>query len=320
MSFDLEDSDGDTPLHLAVMKDYPELVELMLAILEDASSASIGIFLNRQNSNGETALHLAIPYWPQPLISSLWSDREGVSFGLQDYRGNTPLHVAVTSDCLELIQHMVNQGSPNVTHHKNIHGETALQMAIRCGKWEIFNFLFGRQQGGLNIEIEDNDGNSLLHLAALGGCLQIVQDLTPHCAGFINSQNKNGETALHLALNHCRTRITRFLLEQEGIDFEIKDLHGETPLLCAIQAGCWHIVQHLVERCNATKFINHQNHDGETALHNAIRLGYVDTAGLLVQHGANMDLKDMQGRIPLMIAAENNDRESVQLLVVAMMG
>nr|XP_020468667.1 cyclin-dependent kinase 4 inhibitor C [Monopterus albus]XP_020468668.1 cyclin-dependent kinase 4 inhibitor C [Monopterus albus]XP_020468669.1 cyclin-dependent kinase 4 inhibitor C [Monopterus albus]XP_020468670.1 cyclin-dependent kinase 4 inhibitor C [Monopterus albus] len=52
-----------------------------------------------------------------------------------------------------------------------------------------------------------------------------------------------------------------------------------------------------------------------TVVHDAAREGFVDTACVLMQHGANVNLVDEQGNLPLHLAAREGHLEVVRLLI-----
>lgn len=60
--------------------------------------------------------------------------------------------------------------------------------------------------------------------------------------------------------------------------------------------------------------VNATNENGTTALHVACQLGWIDGIRQLLSYGARM-LPDKQGNTPLHIAAQQNDRETIELFV-----
>lgn len=72
-------------------------------------------------------------------------------------------------------------------------------------------------------------------------------------------------------------------------------IFGSTPLFAPITWGDANAVRLLLEAgidCNA------QRERGETALHHAIRMGKFDIARMLLAHGANPRIKDIDGQAP----------------------
>jgi len=74
----------------------------------------------------------------------------------------------------------------------------------------------------------------------------------------------------------------------------------ERPLAVAAQRGNLPMLRALLEaRADATKTIGE---DGETALHFAVRFGRFDSVRALLDHGAPVDMADLQGRKPMSLA------------------
>ena len=54
--------------------------------------------------------------------------------------------------------------------------------------------------------------------------------------------------------------------------------------------------------------------DGYTPLHNASMRGLIEIVRLLIELGANLEVKDKQGRTPLGLATRHKHEETVKLL------
>ncbi|KAE8392553.1 ankyrin repeat-containing domain protein [Aspergillus alliaceus] len=92
--------------------------------------------------------------------------------------------------------------------------------------------------------------------------------------------------------NHGTERVVSLLL-QRGVNVNVQDSRGHTPLHIAAQHGHLGVVRLLL----ATEQIdvNARDHNGSTPLHMASEKGHVDVVQLLVAHGARLDLRS--GRI-----------------------
>ena len=54
---------------------------------------------------------------------------------------------------------------------------------------------------------------------------------------------------------------------------------------------------------------------GLTVMHDAARAGFVDSVRVLVEHGADINLVDDKGNLPLHLAAKEGNLEVIQLLI-----
>nr|CAI5860674.1 unnamed protein product [Callosobruchus analis] len=123
-AININDSSGNTPLHVAVIKNNSEILDflleqpnldinarnfagetpLLLAIklarLEAASKlVCAGANVNVQNYEHVTPLHLAVTY-PELAHQLILN---GAQIDARDYSGDTPLHDAVAEECLETV-------------------------------------------------------------------------------------------------------------------------------------------------------------------------------------------------------------------------
>eukprot|EP00913_Durusdinium_trenchii_P027844 g26108.t1 len=80
----LQDKKGEAPLHKAARSDSPRIVELLLA-----TAATV----NLQDEEGRASLHAAAEIDDSEVIQPLLA--AGATVNLQDTEGNTPLHVAL---------------------------------------------------------------------------------------------------------------------------------------------------------------------------------------------------------------------------------
>jgi ankyrin repeat protein len=186
------DSDGETPLHLAMRWD-----RFMLAgtLLEHGADT------NAENNEGKTPFHILsesadikeegdILNLVQLLL------KYGADVNRRDKNKDTPLHLAIFRDRLMLAGALLKNGAD--TKAENNDGLTPLH--ILSETWI-------------------NDKRDLLHLALL---------LLNHCAD-VNRRNKNNETPLHLAIRENRLELAGILLEH-GADANAENNNRKTPL------------------------------------------------------------------------------------------
>ena len=88
---------------------------------------------------------------------------------------------------------------------------------------------------GADLNLKDKDGNTALHLA-VNTCDSIVIESLLEAGANINLKNKDGDTALHLAVVICASIVTKDLLEA-GADKTILNNNGKSPLDFANELG-----------------------------------------------------------------------------------
>ena len=97
-----------------------------------------------------------------------------------------------------------------------------------------------------------------------------------------------------------------------GIDVNIKDIYGNTPLCVAAHNGHLNIVQFLVDK---GADINIKSNQGFAPLYVAAHNGHLNIVQFLVDKGADINIKSNQGFAPLYVAAHNGHLNIVQFLV-----
>jgi ankyrin repeat protein len=129
---------------------------------------------------------------------------------------------------------------------------------------------------------------------------------------FLNYQNENDVTALHMATVKNHLDVTRLLIEVD-CNVNVTSLFGRTPLMTVTQRGYTSIATELITaRCN----VDLPEHGGATPLYMTAFFGNAKVAEQLIEARANIDLKHENGNTSLMISAWRG-KVSVAKLVVA---
>lgn len=161
----------------------------------------------------------------------------------------------------------------------------------------------GREEAALFL-LERNpksaENGSLLHEACRTGLERLVRQLLKNAPNHvINSENKNTETALHLAVASGRLGLVKALIEStdksELSNFlEAKNKDGETPLTLAIaqRSGSQESANEILAALIAAGAnVDQRNELGQTLLHHAILREDSATAIFLLEHGADINAK-----------------------------
>jgi ankyrin repeat protein len=102
----------------------------------------------------------------------------------------------------------------------------------------------------MNVNDQDEEGNTRLHVAVAERQLAAIQLLASHDDVDFSVKNDNQETALHVAVKSGDTEILQaILLTQVNGHFKSVDVsgpNGKTPLYFAVQAGQFEMVKQLV--------------------------------------------------------------------------
>lgn len=123
-------------------------------------------------------------------------------------------------------------------------GRTAIFHAIFSQDVEVVRYLVDH---GANLSFKDKyaDGESLQHLAAAEGNLNILQYLIEEKGSDINALNDKKETLLHAASIFAPKSTVRYLVEK-GLDILAENSDGETPLHTMANGNCWEGFNYLI--------------------------------------------------------------------------
>ncbi|XP_051028240.1 SMC5-SMC6 complex localization factor protein 1 [Acomys russatus] len=123
--------------------------------------------------------------------------------------------------------------------------------------------------------------------------------------------NLKGETALHRVCIKNQVEKLIILLSLPGIDINVKDNAGWTPLHEACNYGNTVCVQEILQRCPEVDLLTQV--DGVTPLHDALSNGHVEIGKLLLQHGGAelLQQRNSKGELPLDYVMSPQDKEEL---------
>lgn len=267
--------------------------------------------MNKKDSSGNTALHLAIGARNHGVAKVLIG--KGADVNTSDRFRRTPLQRAVEEGDTDMVQLLIQKGAKiNV---ENDYGRTALHLAASGGSTKIVQCLV---QGGADVNTIDMGGDSVLY-SAIGPWETsgtIVLTLVNKGAD-LNRKEYDESTVLHRAAKRGNEAVTRLLVEN-GAVVNAKDKYGRTALHWAAEEGHEAVVRLLVEN---GAVVNAKDESGRTALH--LAAGEVESmvVWLLVSKGADVKASTKDGctvlheAITAVGGADRGNEELVELLI-----
>ncbi|XP_028985378.1 B-cell lymphoma 3 protein homolog [Betta splendens] len=162
-SLDVYNNLRQTPLHLAVITQQPNMVGALLRAGADPAA------LDR---NGQTALHLCCEYnQAQCLSVALARSSSPTCLESRNYEGLTALHVAVLQGHKDLARMLLDAGADiNAMDIKS--GQSPLMHAVESNNADMVHFLI---ENGCDVNSQSYSGNTALHNACGRGQVDTVR-------------------------------------------------------------------------------------------------------------------------------------------------
>jgi uncharacterized protein len=295
-------------------------------------------YVDYKNKNSESLLMRASILGFTDVCKTLMD--KGANINLKNTEGFTALDLALQLGHMEVAKLLLNkEAKPNAklsstqisevnvpapsetnvqsqTHYKG----TKVSSKTSTKAEELCNALINKDlknavilvQNIDSVNFRDNNGNSLLMLASLGGFIDVSKLLIEKGAK-LNLQNPIGGTALVYAIAGGHIEIINLLLNK-GANLNLQDNNGATALFLASQEGYVEIVKILLDK--GAK-LDLQAINGYTALIAASNKGNTEVVRLLLNNGAKLDLQSKDGQSPLIVASRMGHTEVVKLLMRA---
>ncbi|XP_074064956.1 uncharacterized protein LOC141504008 isoform X1 [Macrotis lagotis] len=306
-------NDGDewnrTPLHLACVYGYPDVVTLLV---------EKKCHLNPRDLEGLTPLMRAIQGEQEECTSILL--KHGADPKLADsFKNNTLLHYAAYGENTAIVSKLLQYDCDLEALNKD--GFSPLLLAVKEDNKEMVEFFL---MNGANVNAVDSNERTPLHLACVYGYPDVVtvlvekkchlnprdlEGLTPlmraiqgqeeecasillkHGADLKLADSFNNNTLLHYAANGQNTAIVSKLLQYD-CDLEALNKDGFTPLLLAVQADNKEMVEIFLKNgANVNAVDKHQR----TALMIAAKRCLLDMIELLTKYNADPSCRDKRG-------------------------
>eukprot|EP01118_Nematostelium_gracile_P006903 TRINITY_DN2230_c0_g3_i2.p1 TRINITY_DN2230_c0_g3~~TRINITY_DN2230_c0_g3_i2.p1 ORF type:complete len:471 (-),score=123.49 TRINITY_DN2230_c0_g3_i2:43-1455(-) len=185
-----------------------------------------------------------------------------------------------------------------------------------CGKGDLVTVKSLMDANKFDLCAMDDEGNTPLHWAAVGGYVEIVKILIENGAD-VESKSRDGFTAMHTVAQEDHSDVLRLLLENGAkVDVPNKEDNHNTTLH---YAACWGATECCKILLEKGANVDAKAQDDSTPLCFAAEKGHTIIAKMLIDHGAKLESKndpeEKGGATPLLLAAHNGHIEVVKLLL-----
>ncbi|XP_071512161.1 uncharacterized protein [Diadema antillarum] len=176
------------------------------------------------------------------------------------WHGFTPMHRAALRGDPAIISLLLEHGGD--INALNDYGETPLMYACKRGNSANIATMI---EAGADLDIVDHQGRKAVHHAAAGGSVQTLHYLSEVQGITFEDRDKHGQTPLHVTCLQGFQDAVKYLLRKGRSDVMWKDNYGNLPIhiaaLNALSETCWTLLE--MSNC---KTLLAPNKEGKTPL------------------------------------------------------
>ena len=286
-NLDLRNMDGKTPFMLAIEHERVEIADLLFDKECDVTK--------KESKFGNNALHISARMGNFHAAKKIMKANPELALS-QNYEGNTPIHEAIKSRSMEVLNEMEEYKIDSLTI-KNVEGENPLFLACKVGDKDIFEWFSGKvdffnARGDRNYK-----GQTIEHYVCMLSKHDIVHHIKPlpdtkdyygnlpifysvqnNDALMINKYFKKGkqyfhiknfrnQNLFHIAGKYNSLEALQSITKDNAFLEELikRDFKGDTPLHTAAKNGSVEVLEYFLSNCTP-KFTEVENDFGLTPL------------------------------------------------------
>jgi ankyrin repeat protein len=332
-------SRGESPLHFAAVNGLLSVLEALLQAGADPSQATRGggSFETKEGreASNQIALHLAVMNGQEDAVQMLLKAvdnnrpmgqgaRQFSPLNWKDSLGRTPLMLALQLEQISIVQMLIDEGSD--VDVMNTDGFTMLHQALINGDTRSAMLLLNY---GADVTIRTPDNRTPLKLAVNQQMASVVVELCSKGAEK-DQPDSDGNTCLWNALENGNEDIASFLVQfdcdtnywtqgpgkyMQNYLHRALDENNQEIACFLIRSGCdVNSARRPLPELDASECDEEAN-DGLTPLHLACTWNLDQVVQTLLEHGADVNSQDSEGRCALHIAIANKCEIIMRLLL-----
>jgi ankyrin repeat protein len=308
---DVRGINGRTPLHMAV--DHG-LLEVTRILIERGAS------INAQDSRNRTPLH---PIFDDKsrTFDDIYFDvvryllEHGIDVDAQaDTEHSTPLHLASYYGGFKIARLLLDHQADINMRDKN--GRTPLHGTLVNMNDSLDDYFFDAVrfllEHGADVHALDNDHATPLHVVSESGGIKAARLLLQHGA-VVDAQDNRDSTPLHVASQSGNAKVARLLLEG-GANIHVRNKANQTPQHLLLAMWSKNVLDDDIDAVRIVLEsgvdVDSVNDTHRALLHGASYFGSLKVAQLLLDHGANINVRDGESQTPLHRVLDRHDVES----------
>ena len=184
-----------------------------------------------QDYKGDTPLHLAAKMSDRDLLHMLCLKYPASSRN-RNKNNITPLHTAAKRGNLLAIKYFIEEAMVDVTS-TDVFGASAAFYAAREGQFECLKYLISARVNIRNTILPD--GNNIVHEAAKHGDLEMLKYLCEKCRIKPQYCNANGQHAMHIATMKGNVEAVTYFHKKFDMDPFDPDVDGASSVTISVQ-------------------------------------------------------------------------------------
>ncbi|XP_075635769.1 protein ACCELERATED CELL DEATH 6-like [Castanea sativa] len=273
----IKNNEGNTPLHLALIKKYRE-VDLVLK----TKYSEIAEFLVETNPEvsycpnevHKSPLHMAAEAGDAEMVKLMIEKADGINMAMVEAVGRvlgdfqfdevkSIAHAAITGRNIDVLDSVMNEG-PHRIKERDSKGMTPLSYAAYIGYLEGVRY-FLNKFADYTYE-SDRNGFFPIHTASSRGHIKIVQEFIQRYPDSVELLNHQDQNILHVAAMSGKAKVVNYMLKMPELEMLVneKDVDGNTSLHLASKGGHPKVVSILTwDKRVDSKLLNDE---GKTAL------------------------------------------------------
>ncbi|KAH9651775.1 ANK REP REGION domain-containing protein [Citrus sinensis] len=219
--FGMRDIEGNTPLHNVVTKKHKRVIRILVE--KDSAPSS---YINKAY---QTPLSIAIDVRLNDIACFIIDKSSESLNATRLPDELTLLHFFVMrqnygepTGNVQMVQRLL-EASKQLAYKRDCNGATPLHLAAENGELKVLKLLINKYPDA--IEIRDNSDRSILHVAAKHGNWNIVSFIlkSPEMENLINLIDRNGNTSLHLAAMGLHSDVVFTLSRHKSVNIRAKN-------------------------------------------------------------------------------------------------
>ncbi|CAF1291486.1 unnamed protein product [Adineta ricciae] len=259
-SLNAQNRDGQTPLHDAILCDNYSFAQYLLQHNCDVSLT---------NKDGNTPLHL-VARDDNIRMYKLLMKYAHLDLTLMNKMGKTPLHLACANEKANVAALLINKMDTEELNLLDIQGRTPLHECAENINGVLARYLI---RHGADENAKDLRQNTVLHLTAEKGNIELIRTLIKSSNVDINQLNADGQSPLSLAILYNHDDVCKLLLDQSKIRIQSTDLR------MAMQMNNYEMIRLLIEKDRNCLRVRSSLH-GDMIIHTYMRLNLNNSVSL----------------------------------------